>query len=1201
MNLDQRLLTLARQSRFFLGLTIILGLGAGVLTVLQAQVVSRVVRQVFLDGQLLAQVEIGLRWLLVIILGRAGLAWLSEISTNAIAVRVKTSLRQQLFEHLLGLGPIFAHEERTGELTQTVVEGVEALDAYFSQYLPQLVLAALVPLTFLVLVFPLDPLSGVVLLLTAPLIPVFMGLIGSLAQALYRRQWKSLSRMSAYFLDVLQGLETLKALGRSRAQVGVIAQVSDNFRRTTLSVLRVTFLSALALELVATLSTAVVAVQIGLRLLYGWLTFEEAFFVLLLAPEFYLPLRMLGTRFHAGMAGVAAAQRIFAVLDTPQPTALAQSDPKRPDHSASIRLDNIHYSYPDQRPALNGVSLELYPGETVALVGPSGAGKSTLIQLLLGFAQPQTGRIWIAKQPLDEIVLDSWRAGIAWVPQKPYLFYGSIAENIQLGRPGANRIEVIAAARLAHADEFINRFPQGYDTLIGEQGVTLSGGQAQRIALARAFLQDAPLLILDEPTANLDPATEAALQDSLTHLLQGRRALIVAHRLSTVRRADRIVVLDQGRVVEQGTHADLIRQGGLYNRLSGVYKDEPAILPTTAQPLKKLDEIATVEPSASSPLLPRSSCDPLPNKTVFMRLLKLVIPHWRWVALSVLLGFATIGSSIGLMSASAYIIASAALHPSIAVLQVAIVGVRFFGISRGLFRYLERLVSHNVTFQILADLRVSFFRALEPLAPARLQRYRSGDLFTRLTGDIEVLENFYVRALAPPLVAVLIGLASAAYLAGFAGSLAAVLLFLLVICGLGVPWLVRALSRKPGFVLVHLRAKLNTMVVDSLQGLPDLLAFRRARSQVESLRQLNRELAAAQQHMALLTGLQSGLIVLFSNIGLWWVLRLTIPLVNDGVFPGVYLSVVALAALTSFEAVQSLPAAAMQLESCLQAGKRLFSIVDADPQVADPETPVALPEQHSLAARRLGFTYPARLDALEEDGFELHNLDFKLTPGKKVALVGPSGAGKSTVVGLLLRFWEFSKGELCYGGVDVRHLRQSDLRSRIGLVSQNTYLFNASVRENLLIANPQASEEQLENVCRQAQIYDLIQSLPEGFNTWLGEQAQRLSAGERQRLAVARALLRDAPLLILDEPTANLDTLTEQQLLNEIFKLMEGRMTIWITHRLIGLDALDEILVLSEGSVVERGTHAELMVQNGLYRQMWEIQNHILVDGLAQE
>ena len=411
MNLDKRLLALARQSRFFLGLTIALGLGAGILTVLQAQVLSRVVRQVFLDGRLLAQVELGLSGLLIIILGRAGLTWATEISANAIAVRIKTGLRHQLFDHLLGLGPVFTHEERTGEMTQTIVEGVEALDAYFSQYLPQLVLAALVPLTFLVFVFPLDPLSGFILLFTAPLIPFFMGLIGNLAQTLTRRQWKSLGRMSAYFLDVLQGLATLKALGRSRAQIGVIGQVSDNFRRTTLSVLRVTFLSALTLELVSTLSTAVVAVQIGLRLLYGRLSFEEAFFVLLLAPEFYLPLRMLGTRFHAGMTGVTAAQRIFAILETPLVATVPESDSISPDFSSLIRLENVHYRYPDQRLALNGVDLEILPGETVALVGKSGAGKSTLIQLLLRFAQPQTGQIWIGKHRLNEIELDAWRGG----------------------------------------------------------------------------------------------------------------------------------------------------------------------------------------------------------------------------------------------------------------------------------------------------------------------------------------------------------------------------------------------------------------------------------------------------------------------------------------------------------------------------------------------------------------------------------------------------------------------------------------------------------------------------------------------------------------------------------------------------------------------------------------------------------------------
>lgn len=1194
MSLNNRLLSLVRQSWIYLGLTIVFGLSAGILTVLQARGVSQVVNQVFLEGESLARVETGLQWLLAFIVGRAGLAWATELSANAIAARVKNSLRQRLFEHLLGLGPIVAHEERTGELTHTAVDGVEALDAYFSQYLPQLVLAALIPVVFLIVIFPLDPLSGTVLLLTAPLIPLFMWLIGSLAQQLTHRQWQSLSWMSAYFLDVIQGLETLKALGRSRAQIDVIARVSDKFRRTTLSVLQVSFTSALALELISTLSTAVVAVQIGLRLLYGRLTFEEAFFVLLLAPEFYLPLRNLGTRFHAGMAGVSAAQRIFSILDISQATPELPLKPVAPDFSAVIRLDNLHFRYPDQRAALNGVSFTLQPGEMVALVGPTGAGKSTLTQLLLGFGRPQSGQIWIGDHRLDEMDLNNWRAGIAWVPQKPYLFYGNVAENIQLGCPEASRDSVIIAAQQAHADEFIRRMPQGYNTLIGEKGATLSGGQAQRIALARAFLQDAPLLILDEPSANLDPATENALQDSLAQLLPGRTALIIAHRLSTVKHADRILVLDQGKVVEQGTHAELVQQGGLYSRMVGAFPDEPARTLDSEQPVR--DYSAGTAKSFHPSVPSRHAHDPLSNRAVFQRLLKLVLPHWKEVLLSVLLGFATIGSSIGLMSASAYIIASAALQPSIAVLQVPIVGVRFFGIARGVFRYLERLASHNTTFQILADLRVSFYRALEPLAPARLQRYRSGDLLTRLTGDIEALENLYVRALAPPLVAIFVGVVSTSYLAGFSFRLAGALSVLLVVCGLGVPWLVRQLSRTPGQRLVDLRAQINTLVVDSIQGMPDLLAFGQEQRQKDRLQKLSQELVVAQQRTAQLTGLQSGLIVFLSNFGLWWVLRLAIPLVNAGIFSGVYLPVVALAALTSFEAVQSLPAAAQHLESCLQAGRRLFEVVDADPEVIDPATPLPLPAEPSLTARQLSFTYSGSVDALGETGFALQNLDFDLASGKKIALVGPSGAGKSTLVSLVLRFWDFNQGELCYGGEDVRRLQQDELRARIGLVSQTTYLFNTTLRENLLIANPQATPEQIAAAIQQAQLTDFIQSLPDGLDTWLGEQAQRISGGERQRVAIARAILRDAPLLILDEPTANLDAITESQLLKELHAQTEGRMVIWITHHLVGMEAMDEIILLSEGKVVERGTHTELLNQGGLYCRMWVIQNQILVE-----
>ena len=594
MKLDRRLLRRAQTAQGPLALTIGLGAGGGVVVVAQAYLLSLAVSQVFLGGSTLSGVMSLLVAFLLLSLVRAGFTWGAEAAADRVASRVKHDLRARLTAHLLDLGPAYARGERSGELANTAVEGIEALDAYFRQYLPQLALAALVPLTVLLFVFPLDWVSGLIMLLTAPLIPVFMILIGSLAESLTRRQWTSLSRMSAHFLDVLQGLTTLKLLGRSREQLQVIAQISDQFRGATMGVLRVTFLSALVLEMVATISTAVVAVQIGLRLLYGHLSFQQGFFVLLLAPEFYLPLRMLGARFHAGMQGVAAAQRIFEVLETPapgdagppagQPAARQDRELERDGISfpgdrplpfparLNIRFSGVHYAYDDgQRPALNGLSFDLPHGEPVALVGPSGAGKSTVAYLLLRFLEPDRGTITVGGRPLHELPPAAWREQVAWVPQNPYLFHGTVAENIHLAHPDASRDQVERAARQASAHGFVEALPQGYDTVIGEHGARLSGGEAQRIALARAFLKDAPLLILDEATANLDPEIEALVQEAMARLLPGRTALIIAHRLSTVYRASRIVVVDQGQLAEEGTHAGLMQQGGLYRRLVGAY------------------------------------------------------------------------------------------------------------------------------------------------------------------------------------------------------------------------------------------------------------------------------------------------------------------------------------------------------------------------------------------------------------------------------------------------------------------------------------------------------------------------------------------------------------------------------------------------------------------------------------------------------
>jgi ATP-binding cassette, subfamily C, bacterial CydD len=568
------------------------GLLATLAAVVQMALLSSIIGSAFLARRDLGQEAVPLALLPVTMLSRAGLLWLQDVVAQRGATRAKAALRRRLVAHLFALGPRYVAAERTGELVATAAEGVERLETYVARYAPQVVLSVVVPLVIAVVVWTQDAISAAILLITAPVIPLLMILVGSYAGGHIARQWDALSRLSAYLLETIQGLPTLVLFGRAAAQQENVARVSLGFRDRTMQVLRYAFLSGLVLEFMTSGAIALIAVELGTRLISGGVSFQRALFVLLLAPEFYRPLRDLGVHRHAAMEGNAAAERIAAILDTSADapararpaipvttTAQVASSPAPPRSRSGVAfpprpldlaLTDLHYTYLGAGgPALERVSLTVPAGTRTAVVGPSGAGKSTLIGLLLRFLQPSPGQIAANGVDITELAPEDWRGLVALVPQRPHLFHGTIRDNILLGRPEASTGELVRAAESAGVAVFAERLPRGYDTPVGERGATLSGGEAQRIAIARAFLKDAPLLVLDEPTSSLDPAGDALIRDALDRLMHDRTTLVVAHRLNTVCTSDQIAVLDAGHLVELGDHRGLLARGGLYSRLVG--------------------------------------------------------------------------------------------------------------------------------------------------------------------------------------------------------------------------------------------------------------------------------------------------------------------------------------------------------------------------------------------------------------------------------------------------------------------------------------------------------------------------------------------------------------------------------------------------------------------------------------------------------
>ncbi|MGI1658780.1 MAG: thiol reductant ABC exporter subunit CydC [Desulfitobacterium sp.] len=573
-------------------------------------------------------------------------------------------------------------------------------------------------------------------------------------------------------------------------------------------------------------------------------------------------------------------------------------------------------------------------------------------------------------------------------------------------------------------------------------------------------------------------------------------------------------------------------------------------------------------------------------------IIKEIIPFWPRVCLALLLSALTVTSHIGLMATSSYLLARAALHPPLMDLMVTIVGVRFFGISRAVFRYFERLVSHDVTFRVLSRIRVIVYEGVEPLIPAYLKDLRKGDLLSRIVGDVEVQQNLFLRVLAPPLVAVLVLLGYGGFLANIDLGFAYVLAAAFLASGVALPLLIRALARGIGQRKVQAKAKMHIYILDMLQGMPEMLAFGQSKAMGQRIQKTQSELSQADRQMARVTGISNALMGMVANLGMLAVLVLGIVYVDKGQLDGVLLGMLALGVLSSFEAVSPLPVSQHYLEENIAAGQRLKNLVDEGKKVLELDADEnRRSKQYAEADSRqspaiefsnVSFQYHA------DEPQVLQNLSFEIPVGSRVAVVGPNGAGKSSVVNLLLRFWEPDSGEIRLNGVNIQELCSQEVRARIGVVTQKPHLFHATIKENLLLAKPEATDEEIHEAARQAKIHEFILSLPQGYDCLIGEEGMKLSGGQQQRLSIARVLLKDVSILIFDEATKGLDPITEQELIQELFALLEGRTLIMITHNLELTKDMDDILVLDKGRAVERGKHQDLMLREGQYRHSWD-------------
>ncbi len=1151
----------------------------------------------------------------------------------------KAAIREQVYDKLVALGSSYKEQVSTTQAVQICGEGAEKLEVYLGQYLPQLFYAVLAPLTLFVLFLFIDVPAAVVLLVCVPLIPIAIVAIMKVARRVMGAYWDSYSDLGQTFYESISALTTLKLFQADEAKQLQMDEEAEGFRASTMRLLRMQLNSITVMDFF-TFGGAAVGIVIALfQLAAGDISLAAAVSVALLAVEFFLPMRILGSYFHTAMGAAPVLDQMFTLLGLPD---LNQGTETVDAGEVEIVCEGLSYSY-GEGDALADIDLKVEENTFVGITGESGSGKSTLAKLLSGELMGYTGSVRFNGVELRDISPDSLRGLVTHISASAYIFKGTIRTNLLVGNRNATDYALWSALGKCNLDDFVLK-QGGLDVPVAEGGANLSGGQRQRLAIARALLRDTPIYLFDESTSNVDADSERDILACIQRLSIEKTVIVISHRLSALAWADNIAVMEKGRIVEQGAHGELAVAGGAYAKLwqqqeqmealarraeevramhskadgeadvdvpeamaEALQKMPPSIATATRSYMKGAKIRALVEEGGGMPAghpadilidaadsaqgraaasddasaaqaEKAASCEAQAAAaaeseqsaaSASAKVKKRSVPSVVWGLLGLfgklwpLVGTSTLFASLGFAAAILMVVLGAAAMLGIAAdcftWNIALVAalVLLCGVVRGFLRYGERLVSHDQTFQTLAVIRSKVFRHMRTLAPARLEARDTGDLITLLTADIELLEVFYAHTISPVLVALIVSVAVAvgigtqqvwlgiAALAGFA------------VVGVLLPIALNIWTDTLGRRTKERSVRFGSFMYESLMGLSEVLRFGATDLRRDELGGRMGALAAEEVKMARRSAVAQGLTDTLTLASCFLFAYLAYALTAQGLVAGVAAAACVVAYSVSFDPVRAVAHLGSSLHQTLASGERVLDFLDERPETLDVLEGAQPAAFTGAELANVAFSYG------EEE--VLSNFNVSIQPGAFLHVAGPSGAGKSTFLKLLMRVWDAQQGSVTVSGVEVRNIETRTLRTLEGSMTQTTHLFSGTIRQNIAFVRPGCTDEELNRAVSQASLASLIERLPKGLDTQLGEIGEGLSAGERQRIGLARIFLYDAPFLLLDEPTSNLDCLNEVAVLNALAQAREGKTIAMVSHRMSAAAFADTTLVVDQG------------------------------------